>query len=799
MILRGDNMLKRKMFRDIKQNISQFITIFLMVLIGVMVYIGIEAYMDGMQTTSDNFYKNYNLQDLNVLGTSFTNEDLSAIKYMDNVNNAELKLVFNAINGDDKNKNFLVSFIESNTISKFYVVSGDSFDANKKGVWLDNFYAEENNLKIGDTIKFKYDTFTLEEKILGLINVPDHLYDVKDESELIPNRSNYGFVYLSVNEFPKNYIKKQVMKKMNISDESSFDKMIPSFNYRDYIPYNYIMVDVDKKINVNSVKNNIEDNISNALSAIKIEDTSSYTMYQGEIDEGKAYVGIFSGLFLFIAMLSVITTMTRVVKQQRLQIGTLKALGFSKIKITAHYVGYGFWVALLGAICGIAAGKYFIGTVFMNLEMEYFEIPNGTPVIDKFNYVIVVLVVLCVSLITYFACRKELIKSPSESLRNELPKVKDGSLNITSKGIFRKMSFSSVWNFRDIIRNKFRTLTGIIGIAGCCTLIVCAFGMLNSMNYFIKLQFQDLYNFDYKLSLHDNLDDEEIAFLTDKYGNFTSQTLGIEIKYSDGNRESNNAFVTDAGNYIRFQDDSQNFITIDKNNGVYVTYKLAQLKGYKIGDTISWHIYGNKKYYQSKILGFNKDPQNQNITMTKDYLESLGIKYTPDSIYTNQNLKKIKEIKNVEIIQDIEELKESIQEMLSMMTTMIIFIIIFAVLLGGVIIYNMGILSYNEKQYQFATLKVLGFENKQIKKIFVKQNNWIAVFSIIIGLPSGYYLTDWLFTECLDDNYDFGVHINMSTYIIAAIGTFIISYIVSSLLSKKIKKIDMVSSLKGNE
>ena len=792
-------MLKKKMLRDIKQNLSQFLTIFLMVLIGVMVYTGIESYMDGMTETANNFYDNYNLQDLNVIGTKFSNDDLNTIKKISNVKDAERKLVINAINGDNEDKAFLLSFIESNHISKFYIVDGESFDASKKGAWLDEFYAKENNLHVGDTIKIKYDTFILEEKILGLINVPDHLYDVKDESELLPNRENYGFVYLSINELPANYIKQQVMKEMNIENEVVFDKMVENFNYKDYIPYNYIMVDVNKKHNINSVKNDIEDSLKSVLAIMRIEDTPSYSMYQGEIDEGGAFVGIFSGLFLFIAMLSVITTMTRVIKKQKIQIGTLKSLGFNNGKITRHYISYGFLISLLGAICGMIAGRYFIGSVFMGMEMSYFEVPNGAPVVKPQSYIVAACVVLCVSLITYLACRKELIKVPAESLRNELPKVKKGSLNITSKGIFKKMSFSSKWNLRDIVRNKIRTITGIAGITGCCTLIVCAFGMLNSMNYFIKLQFKDLYNFNYKLVLKENLTIEELKKLTDEYGAKTSKTLGIEIKDADGNKEANNIFITDADNYIRFQDDKKNFITIDSTDGVYVTYKLAQNKGYKIGDIITWHIYGDDTYYKTKIVGFNKDPQNQNITMTRTCLEKLGIKYTPDTIYTNKNLTNKKEIKNVEIVQDIGSLEDSIRGMLSMMQEMIVIIIVFAILLGAVIIYNMGILSYSEKQYQFATLKVLGFKDKQIEKIYIKQNNWISILSIIIGLPAGYYLTSWLFKACLDENYDFGVNINISTYLIAAIGTFVVSYIVSKILSKKVNKIDMVTSLKGNE
>lgn len=791
-------MLKRKMFRDIKQNLSQFITIFLMVLIGVMVYTGIEAYMDGMTDTANRFYSNNNLQDLNVMGFNFSEDDLKTIKKIDNVNNAERKLVLNAVNEENYDKGFLVSFIESNDISKFYVADGIEFDINKKGVWLDEFYAIENNLKVGDKIKIKYDTFILEEKILGLINVPDHLYDVQDESQLMPDRKKYGFVYLSINELPEEYIKNLVIKEMGINSDK-LEKTIPNFNYKDYIPYNYIMVDIDKKENVDKVKNDIENNLDKVSASIKIEDTMSYSAYQGEIDEGAAFVGVFSGLFLFIAMLSVITTMTRVVKKQKLQIGTLKALGFNKRKITLHYTGYGFWISLFGAICGMIAGRYFIGSVFFNMQMSYFEIPEGYPIVNIESYIVSLCVILCVSFITYFTCRKELIKSPAESLRNELPKVKNGTLNITSKGILKKLSFSSKWNLRDILRNKFRTITGIAGITGCCMLIVCAIGMLNSMNNFIKLQFEELYNFDYKLTLKQNLTEEEINDLLDEYGNNTSQSLGIEIVDKKGNKESNNIFVYNALDYIRFQDDNNNFIKIDNDNGIYVTYKLAELNNYKIGDTIKWHIYGNDTYYESKIVGFNKDPQNQNITITKKYLDSLNIKYTPDSIYTNMDLSDNKDIKNVEIVQDIDSLQESITSMLSMMKTMIVIIIVFAILLAIVIIYNMGILSFSEKQYQFATLKVLGFNNKKIQKVYVKQNNWITIISIIIGLPLGYYLIDWLFTACLGDTYDFGVKINISTYVIATLGTYTISHIVSKLLSKKIDKIDMVTSLKGNE
>lgn len=760
-------MLKKKMFRDIKNNLSQFITIFLMVAIGVMAYFGIEAYMSGMQETADKFYTENNLQDLNVVGINFTESDLKKIKSIDNVKDAERKLSITGITNDDKT--LLLNFIEENNISKFYVKGGEKFDKNKSGVWLDEFYAKENNISVGDKILIKYDSFSKEETVLGLINVPDHIYDTKDSSELYPNRKEFGFAYLSINELPEEY---QV--------------------------YNYVMVDVDNKDNVLSVKENIEKNVESALGVIKIQDTASYKTYQGEVDEGKTYIGVFSGLFLFIAMLSVITTMNRVIKNERIEIGTLKALGFSNSKVLFQYIGYGFWISLFAAIAGLFLGYFFIGNIFISLEMSFFEVPNGHPVVKFSGFILALFVVLLVSFITYLSSKSILKENPAESLRKKMPKVKKNSLNLTTKGFLKNLSFSSKWNIRDMLRNKMRTIMGVVGVASSCMLIVCALGMLNSMNYFIDLQFEKIYNFDYKLNLMENLSDEELESIESIYGNESSKSYGIEIKNEDG-KESNNLFVTDASDYIRFVDNKDNFIKLDNDEGVYITYKLAKNENKKVGDTITWHIYGSDTYYTSKIVGLNKDPQNQNISATRKYLESLGIKYTPDSIYTNKDLKDVSNIKNVTVIQDKDALKESMDSMLSMMKTMLALIIGIAAVLGIIIIYNLGILSFTEKEYQFATLKVLGFSDKKIKGIFIKQNNWIAIMSIIIGLPLGYYLTDWLFKTAIEEHYDFGANIKPLTYVIALIGTFVISYLVSKFLARKVNKIDMVSSLKGNE
>lgn len=770
-------MLKRKMFRDIRLNASQFITIFLMVFIGVMAYSGIESYMTGMENAACKFYKENNLQDLNVIG-NFKASDLDDIKKLEHVNDAEVKLTLTANVSDDST--LQLSFIDENNISKFYVIDGVGFDYDKDGIWLDNFYAAEHKIKVGDVINFTYDGYNFKKNVLGFINVPDHIYDVKDSSQIYPNHYDFGFAYLSSKTL-YDYFKEKY-------NSDSID-----------IHYNNIMVDVDSKDNLSIVKSNIENNISNAIAVTNIEDTASYTTYQGEIDEGKTYIGVFSGLFIFIAMLSVATTMMRIVKDERIQIGTLKALGFKNRQIIFHYLGYGFIVSIIASLLGLVAGYYLIGKLFIGIEMSFFEIPNGVPVIKASSFICALCVVLLVLIVTYVACHKQLVLNAAEALRNRSSVAYSKSLDITTKGLFKKMSFITKWNLRDMIRNKIRTITGIVGITGCCMLVVCAFGMLDSINNFIDLQFRRLYNFDYKLSLKSDITDSTLQTLEEKYGTDTSQSYLIEIKDSNGDIEANNIFINDASDKVRFIDSHDKFISLDDSEGVYITYKLAKKMNYKIGDTITWHLVGNKNYYESKIVGFNKDPQNQNMTVTREYFESLGNTYKPDSLYTNIDLSMEHEINGVEVIQNLNDLESGMSNMLSTMKSMISLIIAIALILGFVIIYNMGILSYTEKQYQFATLKVLGFQDSKVKKIFSRQNMVITICSIIIGLPLGYYLTDWIFRKVIEESYDFSAYITINTYLIAIVSSLLVTFATSKILARKITKIDMVSSLKGNE
>lgn len=762
------NRLNKKMLRDIRLNKMQFFNIFIMIFLGVFVFAGVHAYMDGMKVSGDNYYELNNFQDIWLSGENFTDEDLAKVKRVENVKDAERILSIRTELENFDNVTLETNFIESNRISKMYIVEGEEFSKDKKGIWLDSYLAKNLNLNVGDKITLNYKDSKITEKIVGLVNTPDHMYFVKDDTEIFPTHKDFGFVYLSINEFPLEY--------------SIFNKVI---------------VDIDDTSKIEETKSIIENNVQSAIAVTDRNSSVSYESYNSEIEEGDTYSRVFTFLFLFIAILSVVTTMNRFVKKERTQIGTLKALGFKNSKIMKHYVSYGFYISLIASILGIVVGRFTLGTFFLNTEASYFEIPVYNTVIVSQVYILAICVVFIITLVTYLSCRGILKESAVDALRVEIPKVKNTRFNFTTKGIFRKASISTRWNLRDIGRNKSRSLMAIVGIIGCTMLLVCAFGMLDTMNAYLDWEFDIINSFEYKISLSNNYTEEQLKNLTDKYGRATSQNLGVEIKIGD-KKETNSLIVNDAKESLRYTNHNKEYMYLE-DNGIYITEKLSKKYGLNTGDEISWHIFGDDTWYTCKIVGINRDPQSQILNMTRNYYESLGLKYRADSLYTNDDLSDVKTLEGVDTIQSIANLKSGMQSMLSTMKTMIVILIAVSAILGFVIIYNLGILSFSEKQYQFATLKVLGFKNRQISKIFVKQNLWIAVVGIILGLPLGYLMTDYIFKSALGDNYDFSANIKLISYMYSAIGSFVVALFVNKVLSRKIKTIDMVTSLKGNE
>ena len=855
-------MLNKKILRDIWKNKSQFITIFLMVFLAVFAFTGIHAYMDGMRESSKIYYENQNLQDIWLTSENFKEEKLEEIKKIDNVKNVERLLTINAnvidserfINPETNKPtdDLLIecNFIETNDINKMYLLEGEEYSKGKTGLWLDYYLAKNIGINVGDELELSIEGNNFKEKVVGLVEVPDHVYFIKDESAIFPEHNDYGFAYLSINEFPKNYIYDKVLEtdevqdgisnlkelkntlsKYGITDYSKIPSMITNeidgiddidlskalelldnykenkeefvkaldkdFKIEDAYVFPYAIVDVDDTSKENETKNKIKDNVDDIITATLRDDNFSYEGYKREAEEGETYSGVFSGLFVFIAILSVVTTMNRFVKKERTQIGTLKALGIKRRKITLMYVNYGFFISAIAGILGIVLGNITMGKYFLEMEMVYYEIPYYNITTIPLVYEVAVGIVVIITLVTYLSCRKILKEPAAQALRIEQPKVKVNENSFTTKKAFNKLSLSTKWNIRDVARSKARTLTAVVGIAGCTMLVVVAFGMFDSLKSYVSWEFGIINNFEYKLSLSSDYTNKQYDEIISKYGNNTSQTVGIEFKNND-DIIVKPLTINDSNGLLQVTDHSRSPIKM-KDDGLYITEKMIQINNLNIGDVVEWHIVGSDNWYKTKIVGVNRDPQSQQFNCTKTFFNTLDEEYKADSVYTNNDLTGVKDIAGVNTIQTKKNLEDGMNSMLNMMYSLIYVLITVSIILAVVIIYNLGILSFSEKEYQFATLKVLGFKFKQIKKIFIKQNIWIGIFAILIALPLGNYTTDYIFKNAIGDSYDFEAMIKPITFIFSALGTFIVVYIVNQLLARKIKKIDMVSSLKGNE
>ena len=286
--------------------------------------------------------------------------------------------------------------------------------------------------------------------------------------------------------------------------------------------------------------------------------------------------------------------------------------------------------------------------------------------------------------------------------------------------------------------------------------------------------------------------------MTREYGDATSQTLAVEMNDADGKASTQVIFVNDTKDHVRTIDFKRGFLQLSEDR-MYITRKLAHSLKLGIGDEFTFRVYGEDKPRTAKIAGICSDPQSQQFTCTRGYLESLGLTYHADTIYSDELLDLTDIPDGAEVIQTKDGLESGVRGMMDRMTSVIALFIVLSAVLSVVILYNLGILSFSEKQYQFATLKVLGYRTKPLRRIFNQQGRILAIISIILGLPAGYFMVSYIFTAALGDNYDFPAYVSPVSFILAGVTIFLVSSLVNHWLSGRIRRIDMVSSLKANE
>jgi len=268
----------------------------------------------------------------------------------------------------------------------------------------------------------------------------------------------------------------------------------------------------------------------------------------------------------------------------------------------------------------------------------------------------------------------------------------------------------------------------------------------------------------------------------------------IEIE-SDNAKKSASLLVLNGTDLVTPTDYDRNHVEI-ADDEVSISQKMADMLNVDVGDTVKWHIMGSDKWVKTKIDKIHADPTSQGFIMSADKLEDLGLNYTATSIVTSEHVDK--QYDGIKSTNSLKDMTNSWDDLTEAMWLLIYILIFFAGVLAVVVLYNLGLLSFTEIEREIATLKVLGFKTRALRKLLLTQNLWFTAVGFILGLPVGYVILDIMWKSSGDSFYILP-SITLTNFLLAAVITFALSILVNLMFSRKIKKLDMVESLKGVE
>ncbi len=756
-------MLIRKLFRTAWSYRAQFLSMIIMVTIGVGIFLGFNIEWKSLEYDTNSFldkthYADFRLYDEN----GFSEEDITAIAEISGVDAATRYLAVNAEVKDTK-KSVSLNISEDYNVSTMLVMEGAEYDLDSDGIWLSDKFAEKNDIVIGDTLDLVYMGIDLSGEVVGLIKSGENMICVADANQLMPDHETFGFAYISP------------------------DKLENALGMSFYPQVN-LLSDLEKE--------ELEDAVKNALGrTILVTDKEEHVAYagaSGEAEEGKTMGSILPVLFLAIGVLTMVTTMHRIAANEKVQIGTLKALGFRDSRILRHYTSYGFIIGLIGTVLGIALGYAVAALIYSPTGSmgTYLDMPEWSLVMPSFCIPVLIGIVGVLTLISYLSVRKMLEGTAAQALRPYTPKAMKKSL-IEKLPFWEKLPFGTKWNLRDVLRHKARSAMTLVGIIGCMLLLVGGLGMKDTMASFMKILDEDVSNYTTKVNLSESADNADVMELAEELDGDWVASAGISYEGKTVTLE-----IYDAEHdLIRFVDADNALMTLS-DEGVYLCQRLKDTA--EIGDSIEFSPYGSEETYQVKVVGYHRSLMTECIVMTDNYAEETGIPYHISTIYTDKPSESIEKSPLIAGKQDKDTIMETYDTFMEIMDLMVLIFVFAAVILGIVVLYNLGIMSYVERQRELATLKVLGFRDKHIGNLLISQNIWLTVLGVLIGLPGGVGVLYILITALVSE-YELSLTLGVLTYSVSILVTFGVSIIVGLMVARKNKNIDMVEALKGRE
>ena len=542
-----------------------------------------------------------------------------------------------------------------------------------------------------------------------------------------------------------------------------------------------------------------------------------YTGFGQDADRMANLASVLPIIFFLVAALVCLTTMTRMVEEQRVQIGALKALGYSRLSISRKYIGYGLLPSLVGGVLGLVIGYI----LFPKMIFTAYQIMYQMPDIELHAYTDISLfsvlaAVACTTVATLWACLATLRETPASLMRPRTPKAGKRVFLEYIKPLWRRMSFIHKVTARNLFRYQKRFWMTVIGIGGCTALIIAGFGMRSSLLFTMSRQYNDLFHYSAQVTLSDNVLPEErqavetfldsnervvnyipcaassATAVTPKY----STTAYIEVMEADDLPKAIELYDYKSGDTITMQDD-----------GVYIDQKLSELLDVKVGDT--FFLEGDEPADMT-VAGIYEHYTGHFIYMTPACYESTFGKapsanaylmnFTSDDEQTcGAIFERLLELNGVVSTSRMRDTQDTYTHSMERVDFVVVIVILAAAALAMVVLFNLSNINITERQRELATIKLLGFYDGEVSAYVYRENIVLTIFGIALGCFMGHWLHLYLVRSTEIDLMMFGRQTEPSAYVYAAILTALFSLLVNVLAHFKMKKIDMVESLKSAE
>lgn len=542
-----------------------------------------------------------------------------------------------------------------------------------------------------------------------------------------------------------------------------------------------------------------------------------YTGYGQDAERMANLASVFPVIFFLVAALVCLTTMTRMVEEQRVQIGSLKAMGYSGLAISRKYLLYGLLPSLTGGVFGLVIGYI----LFPKMIFTAYQIMYQMPDIELRAYggisaYSLLAAVACTTLATLWACLATLRETPASLMRPRTPKAGKRVFLEYIKPLWRKMSFTHKVTARNLFRYQKRFWMTVIGIGGCTALIIAGFGMRSSLLFTMSRQYDDLFHYSAQVTLSSNVLPEERQAVEDFLAGDSRVVNDVPCTASSAtvitSSYSTTAYVevmeaNEIGKVIDLLDCKTGEPITMEDTGVYIDQKLSELLKVSVGDT--FFLDGDARG-DVTVAGIYEHYTGHFIYMTPSYYEqtlhadsepnAYLMNFTSDDTDTcNAIFEKLLSMNGVVTTSRMRDTQDTYMHSMERVDFVVVIIILAAAALAMVVLFNLSNINITERQRELATIKLLGFYDKEVSAYVYRENIVLTVFGILMGCFMGHWLHIYLVRSTEIDLMMFGRQTAPSAYVYAAILTMLFSVLVNVLAHFKMKKIDMVESLKSAE